>query len=79
MKKTTLTFLGSFSGVSKKTGNAFKGYHFYRASEKNIGYEPLTLFPDSECAAVLDTKKPLDKIDVDLRYINGSNVIISIF
>lgn len=78
MANTKLTFLGTFTGNSKKTGNEFTVAHFYRESTKGRGFESLQLFVDSEVKKQLDQVKPLDPVEADLRFVNGQNILISV-
>lgn len=77
-----LVFVGCFSGVSK-SNNPFKLAYFYgdpddRLKDRVVGYNIFQFFIDKELYSSVGALKPLQKVNADVRFIGGQNVLISL-
>lgn len=77
-----LVFVGCFNGVSK-SNNSFTLAYFYGVPDDKIrdrvtGYSNYQFFIDKELYPVVTALKPLQKVNADVRFIGGQNVLISL-
>lgn len=78
----TLTYLGRFTGVSKKN-NPFTIAYFYGEPDEKVkpsvdGFIGQQYFIDSDLYPSISALKPLEKVKCDVRFIGGQNVLINV-
>lgn len=80
MKKESMTFLGTYTGVSKKTNKFYCMAYFYGVGDVVglNGYKPYTFFIDDDIKSTLAGIKPLQKVNCNHVFAGGQDVLISI-
>lgn len=79
---SNLTYLGVAFGVSKKTEKPFFMAHFYGEdtipNSSTIGLRSFSYFITEDLFNSLKVLDPLTPVLADIRYINGSNILIGV-
>lgn len=80
MKKEQMTYLGTFSGVSKSKNKPYTLAYFYGVGDVVglSGYKPYTFFIDDDIKNVLLGVKPLQKVNCNHVFAGGQDVLFSV-